>query len=96
MDALFGVVNIPNVVWIDEQGIIVRPAEPGWPDARQRLPDNIRDAAMPKVGRARTAPPPPANPIGLQAMLDGRSGPARGTPAPYGTGSRRGRPVVTP
>ena len=24
---LFGVVNIPNAVWIDEQGIIVRPAE---------------------------------------------------------------------
>ena len=31
MDALFGVVNIPNVVWIDEDGVIVRPAEPGWP-----------------------------------------------------------------
>jgi hypothetical protein len=31
LDALFGVVNIPNVVWIDEQGIIVRPAEAGWP-----------------------------------------------------------------
>ena len=25
---LFGVVNIPNAVWIDEQGMIVRPAEP--------------------------------------------------------------------
>lgn len=25
---LFGVVNIPNGVWIDEQGMIVRPAEP--------------------------------------------------------------------
>ena len=25
---LFGVVNIPNAVWIDEDGMIVRPAEP--------------------------------------------------------------------
>jgi hypothetical protein len=70
MDALFGVVNIPNVVWIDEQGLIVRPAEPGWPDARQRLPDRIREG-LPRVSRAKTAPPPPANPIGLQAMLAG-------------------------
>jgi hypothetical protein len=31
MDAKFGVVNIPNVVWIDEDGMIVRPAEAGWP-----------------------------------------------------------------
>ena len=30
---LFGVVNIPNVVWIDEDGMIVRPAEPGWAGA---------------------------------------------------------------
>jgi hypothetical protein len=30
LGALFGVVNIPNVVWIDEDGMIVRPAEPGW------------------------------------------------------------------
>ncbi len=31
LGALFGVVNIPNVIWIDEDGIIVRPPEAGWP-----------------------------------------------------------------
>ena len=52
MDALFGVVNIPNVVWIDESGTIVRPAEPGWPGPqeypeamRKRLAERARKAA---------------------------------------------------
>lgn len=33
----FGVVNIPNGVWIDEDGVIVRPAEPAFPGPRTRL-----------------------------------------------------------
>jgi hypothetical protein len=35
VDAAFGVVNIPNALWIDEAGRIVRPAEPAWPAPRQ-------------------------------------------------------------
>lgn len=31
MDARFGVTNIPQVMWIDEDGVIVRPPEPGSP-----------------------------------------------------------------
>ena len=48
---LFGVVNIPNGVWIDERGVIVRPAEPAHPPIRPDrpsptgadLPDRIVD-----------------------------------------------------
>ncbi len=31
VDELFGIVNVPSGVWIDEEGIIVRPAEPAFP-----------------------------------------------------------------
>jgi hypothetical protein len=31
IDELFGIVNVPNAVWIDEDGMIVRAAEPAHP-----------------------------------------------------------------
>jgi len=38
VDELFGVINVPNSVWIDEQGMIVRPVEAAWPP-RDAPPD---------------------------------------------------------
>lgn len=79
LDALFGVVNIPNVVWIDEEGIIVRPAEPGWPgptvypeSMRQRMAERARRAAeaaeAAKAADGTTERPPARS---LAAVLQG-------------------------
>ena len=39
---LFGVVNVPNSVWINEEGVIVRPAEPAFP-GHNPVMDSIRN-----------------------------------------------------
>jgi tetratricopeptide (TPR) repeat protein len=53
----FGVINIPNGVWIDEAGMIVRPAEPA-PAPRRAETSARRDEASaeePKAGAERPA-----------------------------------------
>jgi hypothetical protein len=76
MDALFGVVNIPNVVWVDEAGLIVRPPEPGWPDDTQKLPEGMFES-MPRLGRARNAPARPEGAAGQRGAIG--SGQDRGS-----------------
>ena len=53
VDELFGVVNIPNSVWIDESGTIVRPVEAAWPpaeeDGEQIRPDPPQGAAGERI-----------------------------------------------
>ena len=54
-DELFGFVNVPNGVWIDEDGMIVRPAEPAHPGrnpAHRVVPQDRRvDGARPTSRR---------------------------------------------
>jgi len=73
MDALFGVVNIPNVVWIDEAGIIVRPAEPGWPGP-QEYPEALRRAIADRARMAAENAPPdaPKRPNLMQLLAAGQ------------------------
>ena len=55
MDALFGVTNIPQVIWIDEAGMIVRPAERGSP-APQPTEDPFANFVFKLMARGTTHP----------------------------------------
>ena len=41
-DELFGFVNVPNGVWIDEDGMIVRPSEPAHPGGHNPINESFR------------------------------------------------------
>jgi hypothetical protein len=66
VDELFGIVNVPNGVWIDEQGTVVRPAEPAHPGRNpvnesfrnidlDTVPPDIRDVLV-EARKIRTEP----------------------------------------
>ena len=55
LDELFGVVNVPSGIWIDEDGVIVRPPGPAWPGRavfRDFMPKEIPEDGDPWVIKA--------------------------------------------
>lgn len=85
VDELFGIVNVPNGVWIDEQGTIVRPAEPAHPGRSpvnesfrkidlDTVPPDIRDVLV-EARKIRTEPE-----LYLEMLLDWVE---RGAQSPY-------------
>jgi hypothetical protein len=49
LDELFGIVNVPSGVWIDERGVIVRPVETAYP----RRPEFLDTSSVPEVRKLR-------------------------------------------
>lgn len=49
LDELFGIVNVPSALWINEEGTIVRPPEPAFPARPYFLDREIPSDASPRL-----------------------------------------------
>ena len=52
LDALLGIVNVPSGLWIDEDGLVVRPPEPAFPT--RAVEESIASASLPDVAPPRS------------------------------------------
>jgi len=65
-DELLGFVNVPNGVWINEDGVLVRPAEPAWPPREpnaaryDNIPEDTPQRLKDMLGEARKITSDPA------------------------------------
>lgn len=96
LDELLGVVNVPNGIWVDEGGLVVRPPEPAFP-WRPREPSKELWAQLPAITaeQLREARNIRIEPEPYLAAL--RDWVARGPDSPYALSPeeviRRSRPV---
>jgi hypothetical protein len=49
LDELLGIVNVPSGVWIDEEGMIVRPPEPAFPGRAVLAELGVPEGAPPRI-----------------------------------------------
>lgn len=55
LDELLGIVNVPTGVWIDEEGMVVRPPEPAWPGKavfQDMIPKDLPEGTDPWIVEA--------------------------------------------
>lgn len=70
LDELLGVINVPNAVWIDEEGMIVRPPEPAYPHRPNffRAPPKTSEENTQAAPAQETRPNQLTNPVVAEVL----------------------------
>ncbi len=68
LDELLGVVNVPNGVWIDEAGMVVRPPEPAYPQRPSFFKSETPDTSDTASSAPKERPAQISNPVVAEVM----------------------------